>query len=170
MVVQSPKVTVIVTHGETKAEFSGSPESVLASVNNFLSKQIPAINLANRIHVSYSVPDLIDLFEEYVKITPEGPTIWKAGKKLSDKFIIGLQLVATKIAHESGRPSPSSLTLAELESQTGLNPKSLSSRLSEMVKLGYVNRDSSETGVRHHITTQGVYWLSETLTNISSKK
>ena len=158
-----------VTHGDTKVEFNGTPESVLVSVNNFLSKQIPAIDLANRIHVSYSVPDLIDLFEDYVKITPEGPTVWRGEKKLSDKFVIGLQLVACKIGHESGRSTPSSLTLSELESHTGLKPKSISSRLSEMVKPGYAERDSSDKGVTYKMTTQGIYWLSETLARKGSR-
>ena len=164
------KLKVIVTYGETTVEFDGSPNTVLVSINNFLSKQIPAIDIANRITVSYSISDLIDLFEDYIKITPEGSRVWKINKKISDKFVIGLQLVAAKISHESGKLLSSMLSLGDLESSTGLKSKSISSRLSEMVRPGYVEKDTGENGVKYGITTQGVYWLSESLTKIPGSK
>ena len=109
------------------------------------------------------------MFGNYVKITPEGPRVWKNEQKLSDKDVVALQLIASKINYEMGKNPLSSLTIAEIKSRTGLNPKSISSRISEMVKWGYVERDTSEQGVKYKITTQGVHWLNQVLIKKSGK-
>ncbi|MEM3382593.1 MAG: hypothetical protein QXL52_04470 [Nitrososphaerales archaeon] len=162
-------INVIITYGELKAEFNGDPRSVLVSINEFLAKHIPKIDLASKVTVNYSLNDLISMFGEYVKITPEGPRVWVGEQKLSDKSILGLQLVAAKINHESGKASSPSLTLNEIRSATGLNPKSISSRMSEMLKWGYVDKEVSEEGVCYKITTQGINWLNQILMKKAGK-
>lgn len=157
---------VVVTYGDLKTEFSGTPEAVLFSLTNFLSKQIPGLDLASKIAVSYSVTELINLFADVVRMTPEGPRVWKGEQKLSDKDVVALQLVATRIGKETGRSSTSGLTLSELEAATGINAKSISSRLSELYKPGFVEREDTDRGVEYRVTTQGVNWLS----NVVSKK
>ena len=156
-------LNVTITYGELKAEFSGDPQQVLTSINEFLAKNIPNLDLASKVTINYSLNDLINMFGDYVKITPEGPRVWMGEQKLSDKGILGLQLVAAKINHESGKVALPSLTLAEMRTATGLNPKSISSRMSEMLKWGYVDKETSEEGVRYKITTQGVNWLNQML-------
>ncbi|MEM2873607.1 MAG: hypothetical protein QXD82_05510 [Nitrososphaerales archaeon] len=156
-------LNVTITYGELKAEFSGDPQSVLSSLNEFLTKHIPSIDLASKVTINYSLNDLISMFGDYVKITPEGPRVWMGEQKLSDKGILGLQLVAAKINQESGKVAIPSLTLNEIKSATGLNPKSISSRMSEMLKWGYVDKETSEEGVRYKITTQGINWLNQML-------
>ena len=163
---EQPKLNVVVTYGQVKAEFTGSPETVLLSVNNFLMKNIPELNLARLISVNYSTAELISMFRDIIKITPEGPRVWTGEYKLSDKDIVALQLVATRIGFETGKLSGPSLTLSEIQSSTGLKPKSISSRLSEISKPGFVEKETSEQGVRYKITTQGIHWLN----NILSKK
>jgi len=157
-------LNVILTYGQVKVEFTGTPEAVLSSITNFLSKQIPTFDLAHSMSVSYSLTDLVKMFGNYVKITPEGPRVWIEEHKLSDKDIVALQLVAARIGKETGRATSSSLTLAELQSLTRLNPKSISSRISEMSKQGYVEKETTDQGVRYKITTQGIYWLNGVLT------
>ena len=44
-----------------------------------------------------------------------------------------------------------------------MNPKSVSSRLSELAKGVMVEIVQSEQGIRYRITTQGISWLIETL-------
>jgi CTP-dependent riboflavin kinase len=154
---------VTITYGELKAEFRGDPQQVLVSVNEFLAKNIANLDLASKVTINYSLNDLIKMFGDYVKITPEGPRVWVGEQKLSDKGILGLQLVAAKINHESGKVALPSLTLTEMRTATGLNPKSISSRMSEMLKWGYVDKETSEEGVRYKITTQGINWLNQML-------
>ncbi len=156
---EKPSLSVVVSYGSVKAEFAGSAETVLMAVNEFVSKQIPTIDLARKISVNYSTQDLIKIFADQVKITAEGPRVWSEGHKLSDKDVVALQLVASRIGMETGKASSASLSVSEIQECTNLNPKSVSSRLSELSKAGYVEREVSEQGARYRITTQGIHWL-----------
>ena len=162
-------ITVSVNYNNLKQEFTGNSIEVLKAVNDFIAKQIPAFDLALKISVNYSVNDLINMFGDFVKITPEGPKVWKNEQKLSDKDVVALQLIASKISHEMGKTPINSLSLPEIKGATGLNPKSISSRISEMTKWGYVERDANEQGVKYKITTQGIYWLSKILSKKIAK-
>ena len=153
-------LTVSVSFGDIRAEFTGSPEAVLSSVNSFLAKEIPEFSLARKLYLNFSVKELVENFQQHIRITPEGARVWNsAEKKYSDKELIALQLVAQRIASDTSGGVPS-LTLASLQESTSLNPKSLSSRLSELAKVGLVIRENAEDGTRFRITTQGIDWLS----------
>lgn len=94
-------VNVSITVGDIQVQFNGSAESILRSVINFMTKQVPTIDLARKISLSYEVMDLIDLFSNFIKITPEGPRVILdqeefGMKKLSDKEIVALHLVGSK--------------------------------------------------------------------------
>lgn len=156
-------VSVSVTVGDVKVQFSGSAESVMASVMNFLSKQVPGMDLASKISLNYSAPELIETYSKIIKITPEGPrVIAEPGVSLSDKDVVALQLVAAKIAKELGRLQDDSMQVADVQAATALNPKSISSRISEMVKAGFVARDENETS-KYRITTAGIHWLNSAI-------
>ncbi len=162
------QLTISLIYRDLKVEFSGGPGTVLQSINSFIAKQIPEISLARKLALNFSAKDLVDKFQNFVKITPEGARVWSGERKFSDKELVALQLVAQRIASEtldasSGNPHLSSMTLSELQETTSLNPKSLSSRLSELAKLGLVQRDNSEEGTTFRITTQGIDWLVNTL-------
>ena len=162
--VSQSKLVVTISLGDAKAEFSGTPEVVVQSVNNFISKQVPTIDLARKLSMNFSTKDLVEKFQDYVKITPEGPRIWTQERKLSDKEIVALQLVAQRIASETREGVPPTLTLSSLQDATSLNPKSLSSRLSEMTKAGYVTKEpTSDEKSQFKISTIGIDWLSNVL-------
>ncbi len=160
---QNRKVNVVVTYGETTVEFDGSPESVMESVLRFIAKEIPHIELAKKITLNYQAAELIDMYADFVKITPEGPRVIAEGKKLSDKDLIALQLIACKITNELGKTDSVDITVQDLQLATALNPKSVSSRLSELVKSGYVQKENGEKGGSYKMTTQGIHWLNSTL-------
>ncbi|MEM1994955.1 MAG: hypothetical protein QXW32_05740 [Nitrososphaerales archaeon] len=160
---EEPTINVAISFGDVKVEFSGRAEVVAAQVDEFLHKQIPTIDLARRIYLSYSTKELVEKFERLIKITPEGPRVWVEGGKLSDKERVALQLVAVKIGYQTAKSQVDSLLVSEIQSATGLNPKSVSSRLSELVKGGFVERVQTEQGIKYRITTQGISWLIDTL-------
>ncbi len=160
---ENKNVNVVVTFGETTVEFKGSPETVLESVLRFLAKEVPQLDLAKRISLNYPASELIEMYSDYVKITPEGPRVITDGKKLSDKDLIALQLIACKIANELGRTYSDGASVQDLQTFTALNPKSVSSRISELSKIGHVQKESTEQGVKYKITTQGIHSLSSTL-------
>lgn len=160
---QSDELRILVFYGNLKAEFSGTPETVMGSVNQFIAKNIPSINLAQKLLLNYSLSELIGKFQNFVRITPEGPRVVEK-ERLSDKELVALQLVAQRMAFESGSATTSSSQLGTIQEITGLNPKSLSSRLSELSKTGQVMRESNEEGgTRFKITTEGIAWLIEAL-------
>ena len=160
---QAENVNVIVAVGDVKVQFSGSAESVMASVMSFLSKQVPTMDLAKRISLNYAAQELVEAYSHLIKITPEGPRVIPASDvRLSDKDTVALQLVAARIAKDLGRVQDDAMQVAEMHAATALNPKSISSRISEMVKAGYVARDEKEPG-KYRITTSGIHWLNSTI-------
>ena len=158
----SEKVNAILTYKDLKLEISGDPESVMASIASFLSKHVPNLDLARKISVSYSFTELVKMFSDYVKMTPEGPKVW-VSEHLSDKEKICLQLIAARIAKEAGKAEDDLMLLKELYSLTGVKHKSLSSRLSELVKDGIVERGSKDDSVAYRITTFGIHKVNELL-------
>jgi predicted transcriptional regulator len=164
-------VNVSIAVGDIRVEFNGSPESVMRSAIGFLAKQIPTIDLARKISLDYAVTELIDIYSDLIKITPEGtrviPEIDNAeAKRMSDKDRIMLQLVASKIAKDLSKVQNEGMQLSEIYNATSINPKSVSSRLSELVKAGFVSRGSPEDDIDHvsyKITTQGIHWLNSVI-------
>ena len=69
-------------------------------------------------------------------------TLLKKKKKWSLKELIGLHLVASRIANDLGiSQEDQGLQIYEIEYATQANSKSVNSRLSEMIKSGYVIKD-----------------------------
>jgi len=153
------QLAVIVSYGEVKVEFSGSPDVVFRSLHEFISKEVPNIDLARSISVNYSLNDLIQMFKDYIRFTEEGPRVWVQDKKLSDKDVIALQLVASKAALLSGKAKVDDMNVMELQAATSLLAKTIGSRLSELNKSGAVDRLEEEGTGRYRITTTGVHWL-----------
>ena len=164
-------MNVSITVGDVKVQFNGSSESVMMSVISFLTKQVPTIDLAKKISLNYAVTDLINTYSNLIKITPEGPRVIpqleeSEMKKLSDKEIVMLQLIASKIAKDLGKIQNDGMQLSDIQSYTSLNPKSVSSRLSELVKTGHVARENSKDQIEsvvYKITTSGIHWLNSTV-------
>jgi hypothetical protein len=157
------ELSISISYGESKVEFSGSPEVVMRSLHEFVSKVIPNMDLARAISVNYSLNDLTQMFKDYVRVTPEGPRVWAQDKKLSDRDVILLQLVAARIASLSAKTASDAMGVGEIEAATGLYPKTISSRLSELTKSAQVERVDSESGGKYRITTVGTSRLAEQL-------
>jgi predicted transcriptional regulator len=158
---ETNKVNVTITFGLLRIEFSGTPEEVVRQFNQFVLQQLPQYDLAQKISSNFSLNDLMISFSNFIRITPEGARIWSTD--LSDKEIISLQLVAAKIEYLLGKKTSPNLSLQEIQSSTGLNSKSISSRISELVKANHIERESSEKGVAYKMTTLGIEWLRQQL-------
>jgi DNA-binding HxlR family transcriptional regulator len=164
-------VNVSITIGDIKVQFNGSAQSVMTSVITFLTKQLPTIDLAKKISLNYAATELIETYSNLIKITPEGPRVIpvldeESGmKKLSDKEMVALQLIASKIAKDIGKISDDAMQASKIQSAMTIKSKSVSSRLSELVKAGYVARDNTkdDSAVVYRITTLGIHWLGSTL-------
>jgi hypothetical protein len=156
-------LSIKVRYGEAEVEFSGSPEVVMRSLHEFVAKVIPHMDLARAISVNYSLNDLAQMFKDFVRVTPEGPRVWAGDAKLSDRDMIMLQLVAAKISNLSGRSQSDSMAVGEIVAATGVNPKTVSSRLSELTKSTHAERVETDSGGKYRLTTVGVSRLSDQL-------
>ena len=102
----------------------------MRSAIGFLAKQIPAIDLARKISLDYAVTELIDIYSNLIKITPDGPRVIlelddAEAKKLSDKDRVMLQLVASKIAKDLSKIQNEGMQLSEIYNATSIKPKSV---------------------------------------------
>jgi hypothetical protein len=157
------QLSISVSYGDAKVEFSGSPEVVMRSLHEFVSRVVPSMDLARAISLNHSLNDLVFAFKDYVKVTPEGPRVWTQDRKLSDKEFVLLQLVAARVAALSGKGSSDAMSVSEIEAASGLYSKTISSRLSELTKSAQVERVDSDSGGKYRITTVGVSRLQEIL-------
>ncbi|MDV3276856.1 MAG: hypothetical protein LYZ69_00135 [Nitrososphaerales archaeon] len=157
-------LSITVSYGDVKVDFAGPPDMVMRSLHEFVSKVIPDVDLARVITANFSLNEIIQMFKDYVKITPEGPRVWAGDKKLSDREVILLQLVASRAANLTGKVASDAMGVSDIESATGLYPKTISSRLSELTKQAQVERIDSEGGGRYRITTVGIHRVHEQLT------
>ncbi len=156
-------LSVSVSYGDVKVDFSGPPDTVMRSLHEFVAKVIPNVDLARAISANYSLNDIIQMFKDYVRITPEGPRVWAQDKKLSDREVILLQLVAARASNLTNKGSSDAMSVTEVQVATGLYPKTISSRLSELTKDAQVERVDAEGGGKYRISTVGVHRLYEAL-------
>jgi DNA-binding transcriptional ArsR family regulator len=89
--------------------------------------------------------------------------LWIEDKRLSDRDVILLQLVASKASRLTGKGTSDAMGVTEIQAATGLYPKTISSRLSELSKTAQVERVEGEGGGRYRISTLGVHRLNEQL-------
>lgn len=160
---ETKQLSAIITYGDSKVEFTGTPELVLRSIIEYVTKVVPNLELARSILLSYGLTDLINMFKDYIKITPEGPRVFAENKKVSDKEKIMLQLVASRIAFLAGKQDSELMSVSEIQNVTGLNPKTISSRLSELLKEACVEREELNKITKYKITTLGVTKLNDLL-------
>lgn len=108
----------------------------------------------------------------------------KKKKKWSLKELIGLHLVASRIANGLGiSQEDEGLQIYEIEYVTQANSKSVNSRLSEMIKSGYVIKDlkfdsaagaggeeEEKPSTIYTITTTGIHWLNHIMDSKAKKE
>jgi hypothetical protein len=110
-------------------------------------------------------------------------TLLKKKKKWSLKELIALHLVASRIANGLGISQDEGLQIYEIEYATQANSKSVNSRLSEMIKSGYVikdlkfdsaagagGREEEKPSTIYTITTTGIHWLNHIMDSKAKKE
>ena len=85
------------------------------------------------------------------------------GRKFSDREVISLQLLISKISMLLGNSKTDHTNFSVLLSKTSINQKSLSSRLSELIKNHYVEKSNNGENTQYKITTKGIYWLENSI-------
>jgi len=118
-----------------------------------------------------------------LKEEPSASDVAKS-RKWSLKELIGLHLIASRIAKGLAMSQDEGLQIYEIEYATQANPKSINLRLSEMIKSGLVLKDikfsdTATSGVSRQeekpyaiytITTMGIHWLNHIIDRIGRKE
>lgn len=139
MTQQNLKVGI--SYGELKAEFEGSPSEVYEQVLKFLEKTIPAYGLASRISRSVGVSDVMERMRDLIAYSEgEGLYLTKPLHSFSTSDAILLILTVTHLESALGLREGDSATASEIASKLGRPMKTVSGRLSELVRRGYVRR------------------------------
>jgi hypothetical protein len=199
-------VSVSITTQSINVQFKGPLQSVIKSTLDFFIKQFPEVDPARKIYLDYDTNFLVKRYAKLIKISSEEVQVLvqpetsseeispnklgikdvkvpgddsktKLETKWSVKEFIALELVASRIAKGLRITQHEGMRISDIESATKANPKSVTSRLSEMIKSGYVTKDlrfSTETVAEgkeepstiYRITTVGIHWLN----NIIDKK
>lgn len=138
-------------------EFTGRPTQVSSEIQTLLVKTIPELSLAQELILSFDARDLAEIIAQHISVTPENEIILKlspSSSSLSDRILC--VLVAQKFLLLSGRAENDYLPLRQLAANSLGSPKSSSSRLSELIADGLVEKQRDRGAVSYRVTIRGI--------------
>lgn len=155
--VDELKVKVI--YKEHTAEFSGSPKDVYRAVLSYISNLIPTLSIAEKIAYSVDIQELVEKLSGVLAYSKdEGLFFLRPLSDMSDVEAISLYLIKRYVEHSLGFKDSPSVSMSEMTRELNKSEKTVSARLSEMVKKGFVRRlDRGD----YTLTTLGIKELAE---------
>ncbi|MEM0010416.1 MAG: hypothetical protein QW424_07280 [Candidatus Bathyarchaeia archaeon] len=154
-----------VKYGDIETKFVGKPDEVIRAFLNFVSRFLPAYDLANQLTLSIDLEGLMRSVKGLIAFTPEGPVITISRERIGgDRNAVMLNLVKAYIGHKVGRLEKDSLSVADLVAATGCKSGTVAARLSELTDMGMVERVGRG---EYRVTTLGIkFFLDEILPKI----
>ena len=129
------EIQVIIKHGDTQAEFSGSYPEVWASINRYFSELYPALNVIKRLTGAVDIQKLAEGLSGRVEFR-EGKIILLEEGEAKKKIL--LCIAAAYVGKALGLFEKDALTPKEIAGFTGLDEKVTRARLSELRRAGLV--------------------------------
>ncbi len=154
------KIEMILRYRGMEIKLIGYPNEVTKSFLEFMSKMLPAYDIANRLVMSVNLDKLVHDLEGIVALTPEGIIVTASRDNLGERETILLFLLKTNLGYQLGRLEEDSLSLTDILTETGGKPSTIAARLSELVSQGWVDRVGRG---QYRITTFGVRSFQETV-------
>ncbi len=163
--MSSNNLKVTIVYGELKVEFEGSPEDVYLQVVRFLEKSIPTYSLANKIHRSRDIAGTLEKLKDLISYS-EGEGIYpvKPLQSFPTSEAILLMLAIRYLEHALGLREGDSASAGVIVSVVGRPMKTISGRLSELVRKGYIKR--LERG-DYAITVSGLSYLLDSYSRLT---
>ncbi|MEM1586194.1 MAG: hypothetical protein QXX99_03050 [Candidatus Bathyarchaeia archaeon] len=154
-----------VKYRDIETRFVGKPDEVIRLFLDFISRVLPAFDLASQLTLSVDLDSLLRSVKGLIAFAPEGPVITISREKMGgDKNAIMLNLIKAYIGYRIGRLEKDSVSVAELASTTGCKGGTVAARLSELMDMGLVERVGRG---EYRVTTLGVkIFLDEMLPKI----
>lgn len=157
----TPKIRVSIEYEGLNYVVEGDPEYVVRNVLDWIYNSLPQIDLARRLMLNVDYQKLSEVLSRYVYISREGEVVFKENSEQrfsqSNKILIALGLA--NLLYHIGKRDVNGYLLQELSKYLSSSSKTVSSRLSELYSLGYVDKEKTEKGVLYRITLKGILKL-----------
>lgn len=132
---------VSIQYKDVKADFEGKPGDVYKSIISFMEKVIPSYSLASRISYSIDIQELIEKLKDYVAYNQaEGIFLLKPLNNLSVSEAIMLLCIKRYLEHGLGLTDSPSINASELAKNIAKSEKTISGKLSLLLRKGYIRR------------------------------
>lgn len=153
MTQNQPTVQVHIKYGNVEETFDGTVEQAWLELNKFFNVFIPQFEVANKLRLSIDTAALARDCEGIIAFSPEGPNVLVPKNKLTDNEALALWLVAAYLGTKLNLLAADGVSKEELQIRLGKSGKITSTRLGELVKMGWATKTGDET---FRITTFGV--------------
>ena len=155
---------VKIKYNDLEVEFNGPPEQVVKEILKWVSKHIPGFIIATNLFHEPDYIELSELISKYIKTTSDGNIfLLDSAGSLSMHIKILLILSMMKVLNDSGYRNGETASLEELASILVSSQKSVSSRLSELKALGYIDKIKQGKQTRYKVTVRGLLFLMNKL-------
>lgn len=132
---------VSIQYKDVRADFEGKPDDVYRSIVSFMEKVIPSYSLASRISYSVDIQELIEKLRDYLAYNQtEGIFLLKPLSTLSVSEAIMLLCIKRYLEHGLGLTDSPSINASELVKSIAKSEKTISGKLSLLLRKGYIRR------------------------------
>jgi len=130
-----------IQYKDVRVDFEGKPDDVYRSIISFMERAIPAYSLASRIAYSVDIQDLIEKLRDYLAYNQaEGIFLIKPLNTLSVSEAIMLLCIKRYLEHGLGLAESPSINASELAKSIAKSEKTISGKLSLILRKGYIRR------------------------------
>lgn len=155
---------VSIVYGDLKADFEGDPEQVYKDVVRFLEKTIPAYSLASKLSSVTGIDEALEKLKNWLGYDTSSGLFLKADlSKLPTSSAILLFGALKHFNQILGHASGSEFLSSEVADVLGRPEKTVSGRLTELVKKGLLRRVGRGG---YCITPSGLSYLVESSSDI----
>lgn len=132
------QIEVTIRYRDAEKTIRGNPQEVFRSAFQFLSEMIPALDIVSKITLTVNFADFLKEAAGVFAVTPEGVVVLTPPEALTDRELVLLFLVRTKVSYETGKSEKETLLASDLISFTGKGSGTVAGRLSELSGEGLV--------------------------------
>ncbi len=159
--MSSPIIKVDIKYRDLEVSFEGEVNEVYRQVIKWFNKILPAIDIAEKLILDIDFERLASKLGKYIYISRDGEVVLKpSSDKLSLHNKLLLILAMFKLLEFIGKRS-SSATLSELSHLLNTSAKTISSRLSELKSMGYIERIRENKNVKYKISLRGLLYIED---------
>ncbi|MEM1952723.1 MAG: hypothetical protein QXF45_04005 [Candidatus Caldarchaeum sp.] len=132
---------VSIVYGDLKADFEGEPDQVYREVVRFLEKTIPAYSFASKLSKVTGIEEALDKLKNWLGYDTSSGLFLKADlTKIPTSTAILLFGALKHFNHVMGHVNSSEFLSSEVADFLGRPEKTVSGRLTELVKKGLLKR------------------------------